>query len=52
LKDIKEKKINENAVKDTIGDPAFYNDQIGENKDPMRKNMKDLESKKGSKCGK
>ncbi len=34
-----EKKRDKNIVKDTIGDPAFYNDQIDNKKEPMKKSM-------------
>ncbi len=43
---MKEKKRNKSIVKETIGDPAFYNDQIDQNKKPA-KSMYD--TKKGSK---
>jgi hypothetical protein len=33
---MKEKKRDRNIVKDPIGDPAFYNDQIGENAVPAK----------------
>ena len=33
---MKEKKRDKSIVKEAIGDPAFYNDQIGENKEPMK----------------
>lgn len=45
---MKEKKKDKDIVKDAIGDPAFYNDQIGENKEPVKANM---ESKKRDKSG-
>lgn len=33
------KKADPKAVKEVAGDPAFYNDQIGSNKEPMKENM-------------
>jgi ribosomal protein L1 len=45
-----EKKRDKGIVKEAIGDPAFYNDQIGENKEPLKelvKNKKDDRCKKG-----
>lgn len=44
---MKEKKKDRDIVKDAVGDPAFYNDQIGENKEPFKKNMEERKSKKG-----
>lgn len=44
---MKEKKKDEEIVKEAIGDPAFYNDQIGLNKEPQKANM---ERGKGDKC--
>lgn len=31
---MKEKKRDKELTKEAIGDPAFYNDQIGENNEP------------------
>lgn len=45
---MKEKKRDPSITKDPVGDPAFYNDQIGENKEPMRADMKKKEGKKKS----
>ncbi len=36
---MKKKLKDKNAVKDTIGDPAFYNDQISDNKEPIKSVM-------------
>ncbi|HEX3029041.1 MAG TPA: hypothetical protein VHT34_07025 [Clostridia bacterium] len=36
---MKEKKKDQDIVKDAVGDPAFYNDQIGSNKEPQKANM-------------
>jgi len=44
---MKEKKRDQSITKEAIGDPAFYNDQIGYNKEPMKANM---EKEKGRKC--
>ena len=33
---MKEKKRDLGIVKEAIGDPAFYNDQIDKNKEPMK----------------
>jgi len=33
---MKEKKADKNITKEVIGDPAFYNDQIAENKEPIK----------------
>ncbi|MGI6707305.1 MAG: hypothetical protein ACOX6S_14110 [Clostridia bacterium] len=44
---MKEKKRDRNIVKETIGDPAFYNDQIDENKNPMKGEMEKKKKKKG-----
>lgn len=44
---MKDKKKDKKLVGDAIGDPAFYNDQIGENKEPIKATM---EKKKGNKC--
>lgn len=46
---MKEQKRNKEITGDPVGDPAFYNDQIGDNKEPMKKNM---EKKKGKQCKK
>lgn len=43
---MKEKKKDKDIVKDAIGDPAFYNDQIAANREPVKKMMED---KKGHK---
>lgn len=45
---MKEKKSDKNIVKETAGDPAFYNDQIGNNKEPVKKNMKTPKDNKRS----
>lgn len=34
-----EQKRDKNVVKDAIGDPAFYNDQINKDKAPMKAEM-------------
>ncbi|NLD50629.1 MAG: hypothetical protein GX660_26095 [Clostridiaceae bacterium] len=44
---MKEKKRDKGISRDPVGDPAFYNDQIGENKEPAKKN---IEKKKDCKC--
>lgn len=41
---MKEKMKDKKAVKDAIGDPAFYNDQIDANKEPVKAAM---DKKKG-----
>lgn len=46
---MKEKKRNKDITKDPIGDPAFYNDQIGENKEPIKQIMDKKKSVKGKK---
>lgn len=33
------KKVDPKVVKEVAGDPAFYNDQIGDNLEPMKANM-------------
>jgi hypothetical protein len=33
------KKADPKAVKEVAGDSAFYNDQIGNNNEPLKKNM-------------
>ena len=43
---MKEKKRDKSIAKEAIGDPAFYNDKIGKNKEPVKAN---LERKKGKK---
>ncbi|NLL05812.1 MAG: hypothetical protein GX270_08510 [Clostridiaceae bacterium] len=43
---MKEKKKDKKFVIDAIGDPAFYNDQTDENKEPIKSAM---EKKKGRK---
>lgn len=43
---MKEKKKDKKLVVDAIGDPAFYNDQIDENKEPIKQA---IEKKKGNK---
>lgn len=43
---MKEKKADKNIVKEVLGDPAFYNDQIVENKEPLKAI---IENKKGGK---
>lgn len=43
---MKEKKKDKKFVVDAIGDPAFYNDQIDSNKEPIKTSM---EKKKGHK---
>ena len=43
---MKEKKRDKSIVKEAIGDPAFYNDQINEKNEPVRAIM---ENKKGGK---
>ena len=42
--DKKERPADPKVVKEVLGDPAFYNDQIGENQEPIKKIM---EEKKG-----
>ena len=44
---LKEKKRDKNIVKDAVGDPAFYNDQIDKNKKPIKEAM---EKGKSGKC--
>lgn len=46
---MKEKKKDKSIVNDAIGDPAFYNDQIGENAVPAKEIT---DKKKCSKCKK
>lgn len=46
---MKEKKRDKSIVKEAIGDPAFYNDQIGRNKEPLKAA---IENKKDGKCKK
>jgi len=43
---MKEKKRDKSIVKEAIGDPAFYNDQIDESKEPLKKTMEGKKSKK------
>ncbi|MCX8128882.1 MAG: hypothetical protein N3I35_02135 [Clostridia bacterium] len=43
---MKEKKRDKDLVKEAVGDPAFYNDQIGKDKEPFKETM---EKKKGNK---
>ena len=38
---------DKDIVKEAVGDPAFYNDNIGENKEPAKKIS---EKKQGGKC--
>lgn len=40
------KKADEKAVKEVLGDPAFYNDQIGNNLEPQKANMDKKAGKK------
>jgi ribosomal protein L1 len=42
-----EKKRDKSIVKEAIGDPAFYNDQIVENKESLKEAV---ENKKRGKC--
>jgi len=35
----KEKRRDKSIVRETKGDPAFYNDQIGENQEPAKEMM-------------
>lgn len=42
-----EKKRDKSITKDPVGDPAFYNDQIGKNKEPFKAST---DKKKGGKC--
>ncbi len=44
---MREKMRDKKAVKEPIGDPAFYNDQIDANKEPVKATM---EKKKGKNC--
>ncbi|WHH58760.1 hypothetical protein [Petroclostridium sp. X23] len=47
---MKEKKKDKDIVKDAIGDPAFYNDQIAANREPVKATMdnkKNAKSKNG-----
>lgn len=46
---MKEKKKDRSIVKEAIGDPAFYNDQIDKNNEPVKAGY---ERKKGSKSKK
>ncbi|HHV29370.1 hypothetical protein [Acetivibrio mesophilus] len=42
---------DKNVVKEGVNDPAFYNDQIDKNKEPMRASMqKDKSKDKNCKC--
>jgi len=44
---VKEQRRDKNIVKESIGDPAFYNDQISKSKEPVKKEM---DKKKGGSC--
>ena len=44
---MKEVKKDKKLVEEAIGDPAFYNDQIDANKEPIKATM---EKKKGNGC--
>lgn len=41
-----EKKRDKNIVKEAIGDPAFYNDQISADKEPVKANYDKKKEKK------
>lgn len=43
---MKVKKADKNMEKEVLGDPAFYNDQIDENKEPIKAVMEKRKSKK------
>ncbi len=43
---MKEKKKEKKVVADAIGDPAFYNDQIDSNKEPIKSSMEKKKSHK------
>ena len=45
---MKEQKRDKNIVKEAIGDPAFYNDQINEKKEPAIEMMKNKKGDKGN----
>jgi len=44
---MKEKKRDRSIIKEAVGDPAFYNDQIDENKHPMKGEMEKRKKGKG-----
>jgi len=46
---MKEKKRDKSIVKEAIGDPAFYNDQIGESREPIKKVMEEKKGKRHTK---
>ncbi|MDF2523986.1 MAG: hypothetical protein K0R31_1627 [Clostridiales bacterium] len=41
-----EKKRDQNIVKEAIGDPSFYNDQITQGNEPIKAVMKDNKNEK------
>ncbi len=43
---MKEKKRDKVIVKETAGDPAFYNDQIDKNKEPIKAAMENKKENK------
>ncbi|MCX7711695.1 MAG: hypothetical protein N2484_17775, partial [Clostridia bacterium] len=45
--DMNEQKRDRSIVKEAIGDPAFYNDKIGDNKEPLKEI---LGKEKGGRC--
>jgi hypothetical protein len=51
LLSVDKKMRDKNVVKEGVNDPAFYNDQIDKNKEPMRASMqKDKNKDKNCKC--
>lgn len=46
---MKEKKKDKKVVLDAVGDPAFYNDQIGSNKEPIKAEMDKKKNNKNKK---
>ncbi len=43
---MKEKKRDKSVVKEAIGDPAFYNDQIGADREPVKAGYDKRQEKK------
>lgn len=43
---MKEKKRDKSVVKEAIGDPAFYNDQISADKEPVKAKYENKKEKK------
>jgi len=46
---MKEKKKDKKFVVDAVGDPAFYNDQINSDKEPVKAAMNKKRENKGKK---